>query len=129
MSTCTTLAVGSRTCPVCGRTDEQLPRHWNSGPCPWPDLTRRQHELVIGLLLGNAAISGDSANEYPQLVATNRTFDVGLRGIGLARAYLVRVDPPKPTDQTEHALNHRYRVRTRVHPELTSYRKWGRCVG
>jgi hypothetical protein len=125
MSSRTTLAVGSRTCPICGRTDEQLPHHWNSGSCPWPNVTRRQHELVIGLLLGNAAISGDSANEYLQLVATNQTFATWVfEELDWLSDSLVRVDPPKPTDQTEHALNHCYRVRTRVHPELASYRKW-----
>src|SRR5699024_9035214 len=81
-------------------------------------------DLVIGLLLGNATISGESANKHLRFATTNRTFATWVfeELDWLARS-LVRVDPPKATDQTEHTLNHRYRVRTRDHPEFTSYCK------
>ena len=125
MSSRTTLAVGSRTCPICGRTDEQLPHHWSAESCSWPDVTRRQHDLVIGLLLGNATISGESANKHLRFVTTNRTFATWVfEELDWLADSLVRVDPPKSTDQTEHTLNHRYRVRTRDHPELTSCCEW-----
>ena len=130
MSTRTTLASGNRTCPVCGQTDERLPRHWSSESCSWPDVTRRQHDLVIGLLLGNATISGESANKCLQLVATNRTFATWIfEELDWLADSLVRIDPPKSIDQTDHAVNHRYRMRTRTHPELMTYRERGDASG
>lgn len=119
-----TLASGSRTCPVCGRTDERLPRHWTSEACSWPDVTRCQHDFVIGLLPGNATISGDSANKLLRLATTNRTFATWVfEELGWLADSLVRVDPPNH-GSTEHAVNHCYRVRTRTHPELTTYCEW-----
>ena len=130
MSTRTTLASGNRTCPVCGQTDERLPRHWSSESCSWPDVTRRQHDLVIGLLLGNATISGESANKCLQLVATNRTFATWIfEELDWLADSLVRIDPPNSPDQTEHAANHCYRVRARTHPKLMTYRERGDASG
>ena len=123
----TTLAIGNRTCPTCGYTYERLSRHWTSGPCPRPELTRRQHNLVTGLLLGNAAISGNSANKHLVLVTTNRPFAAWvLEKLDWLAHGLVRIDPDSTnTDEAaDWKVNHRYRVRTMAHPELTPYRKW-----
>ena len=85
---------------------------------------------MIGLLLGNAEISGNSANKHLVLVTTNRTF-VGwvFKELGWLAYGLVRVDPPEPTEATDREVLHRYRVRTIAHPELTSYREWDDASG
>ena len=120
-----TLAIGSRTCPTCECEYERLSRHWTSGACPRPELTRRQHDLVTGLLLGNAAISGNSANKHLVLVTTNRTFAGWVfEELGWLAHGLVRVDPPESTEATDREVLHRYRVRTMAHSELTPYREW-----
>ena len=130
MRTRTTLASGNRTCPACGRTAEQLTRHWRGRGCSWPNLTRHQHDLVIGLLLGTATISGDNPHKHLQLVAANRTFATWVfEELDWLADSLVRIDPPNPTDSTEPALNHCYRVRTRAHPGLTADRGWDGASG
>jgi hypothetical protein len=123
----TTLATGNRTCPTCGCPYERLSRHWTSGSCPRPELGRRQHDLVTGLLLGNAAISGNSANKHLVLVTTNRSFATWVfEELGWLAHGLVRVDPESANagEVTDWDVNQRYRVRTMAHPELTPYREW-----
>lgn len=123
----TTLAIGNRTCPTCRHTYERLSRHWTSGSCPRPELARSQHDLVTGLLLGNAVISGNSENKHLVLVTTNRPFAAWVfEELGWLAHSLVRVDPDSATadEATDWKVNHRYRVRTMAHPELTPYREW-----
>jgi hypothetical protein len=125
MSTRTTLAIDNHTCPTCGCEYERLSHHWNSGSCPWPELTRSHHDLVTGLLLGDAMIGSNSNNKHLVLVTTNRSFAVWVfKELDWLAHSLVRVDPSEPTDSTEQAINHRYRVRTIDNPEFTPYCEW-----
>jgi hypothetical protein len=125
MSARTTLAIGNHTCPTCGCTYEWLSRHWTSGSCPRSELARRQHDLVTGLLLGNAAISGNSTTKHLVLVTTNRPFAVWIfEKLGWLAHDLVRVDPVDADKASDWEANHHYRIRTMAHPELGPYREW-----
>jgi len=41
-------------CPQCGEDYNQLSQHWNGNSCEWESFTKKQDEIIQGLLLGDS---------------------------------------------------------------------------
>ena len=38
-------------CPQCGEDYNQLSQHWNGNSCEWESFTKKQDEIIQGLLI------------------------------------------------------------------------------
>jgi len=55
--------MGEKTaCPECGNEYEALGMHWSRGSCSAPELTERQKEIVVGLLMGDGSLNRSDKN-------------------------------------------------------------------
>jgi len=54
-----------QTCSQCGVEFKRIGQHWSlSSECNNPTLTKRQEEIVTGLLMGDGWIRSDDKNPY-----------------------------------------------------------------
>jgi hypothetical protein len=51
-------------CPGCGVGYERLGQHWHYNPDHRPSLTDHQHEIVVGLLMGDGCLNRGGKNPY-----------------------------------------------------------------
>jgi hypothetical protein len=57
--------MGEKTaCPECGNEYKKLGTHWSMGSCSPPELTERQKEIVVGLLMGDGYLKRSNKNPY-----------------------------------------------------------------
>jgi len=60
--------MGEKTaCPECGNEYEALGIHWSRSSCSAPELTERQKEIVVGLLMGDGSLNRGSKNPLIQV--------------------------------------------------------------
>jgi hypothetical protein len=58
--------MGEKTaCPECGKKYKGLANHWSMGSCSVPELTERQKEIVVGLLMGDGWL--DRCGKNPRI--------------------------------------------------------------
>lgn len=126
-----------RICYDCGHRFDRISQHWTaSSECSYPDMTKRHHDIIRGLLMGDGTIQKGSTNpcikvccivpEYLQLLSD----EFGVLG------------GPITVDRTpeESAANNRetgfrpdakaenystlYRWQTKSHPDMLRYTDW-----
>jgi hypothetical protein len=107
-------------CPQCDTEYGSVSQHWAmSADCTYPPIPDRTHELLAGLLLGDASL--DDPNERPALrIGTaKRAFAEWLYDELDWLPTSLRVETfDDPTKQP------RYLVRTIAHPDFDRYRDW-----
>jgi hypothetical protein len=123
-------------CPECGTEYKALGQHWHYNPDHRPSLTDHQHEIVVGLLMGDGCL--DRANGRPRLrvgmVSPNyldyldSQFGIFGTGVSLERtaaenARKNRDSGFRPNAKAEN-YSDVYRWRSRRLPELRQYVDW-----
>jgi len=53
-------------CPECGERYNHLGKHWSRSDCNYPELTQRQYEVAVGLVMGDGTINKGGKNPYLQ---------------------------------------------------------------
>lgn len=63
-------------CPNCGNMYDHVGQHWSmSSTCGEPELTDRQHEILTGLVMGDASVvRSDDRKPYVQFMMSSRSF-------------------------------------------------------
>lgn len=51
-------------CPECCDEYEHLGQHWHYSPSHRPELTQKQKEITVGLVMGDGSINDESKNCY-----------------------------------------------------------------
>jgi hypothetical protein len=115
--------VGQVTCLSCNEEFKKIGQHWSQGSCNEPELTNEQHEILLGLLLGDGNVTrvGNSKPHY-QLRMTNKKFltwvhdKLGVFSTGVFRTY----------DEERDNWNKKkmYGVRTRSLEQLEEFADW-----
>jgi hypothetical protein len=111
------IAAPHRECPGCGGDYQRLARHWTSGACTPPPVEDSTHELLTGLVIGNATASGNGQHNHAVLPTQHRPFALWVHDqLGWLSHGVRRKDPDDKRPQ--------YRVRTHAHHALDRYREW-----
>lgn len=115
------LAEGIFTCPDCSRSFSNLSQHWSHSPDHRPDIETHQHELITGLVLGDATVRAGGANPILRVHTRFRDFAAWLfEELGWLSRSLRRI----PAQDEESDAMHGYRIRTHPHPGLERYHDW-----
>lgn len=126
-------------CPSCEREFERLGSHWARSMCERPSFSKRQLEILTGLLMGDGDIHGQNdPNPHFRVRMTNRDFLSYLEdrfGVLSTDVFLDRdaeyqyrqaaeSNHEKFTVANREEYNDLYGFRTRSHPELHGLKQW-----
>jgi len=118
-----------QTCHECGKWYSKLGAHWSMSDCEYPNMSRYQHEIITGILMGDGWIDKDkkhprlsvSVTEKEYLGYVHRELDILSNGVKLketAESNSSRKSRPKEN------YNDLYRLSTICHPSLEQYENW-----
>lgn len=120
-------------CPACGNKYKKLGNHWAENPEHRPDLTDRQCEIIVGLMMGDGCL--DRCNVEPRLMVNMITPEYlhyiddifGCLGTGVSfgmtakdAAAMNRESGFRPGAKEEN-YSDIYRWWSRTHPELNEF--------
>lgn len=113
----------STECPGCGDEYNRLGSHLSQSDCDYPAITDRQHEIIMGLLLGDGYIEGadSSENSKPSFGVSMTNYDflewvddeLGVHSLGI-----------KEKAGSEKSKKPYYRLRTLRSPRFERYLDW-----
>jgi len=125
------------TCHECGNEYKKVTTHWAKSSCEYPKFTERQHEVLTGLLMGDAWFDGGTkepsiatemiAKEFLEYLS-NKIFpelsrEVKLRITAEDNAAKHRKSGFRPNANGDD-YSDIYRWGTIAHPEIQRYEKW-----
>jgi hypothetical protein len=132
--------MGDTECPGCGDSYERLAQHWAmSADCSYPPLDRRRHEILSGLLMGDATVHNppSAANPRMEVHSVNSRF---LEWIDEQLAWLSNTVTLRRTSDeireanrssalerfasVDYEIRDQYLLTTRRHTELNRYAEW-----
>lgn len=129
---------GKVECPSCGELYEEkrgLGQHWSGSSCDPPKLTRRQKEILVGILMGDGYIGegkceeGGSGNHHMQIRMTNREFlewvdsEMGVLSSGVRLAASAEQQAHSGGGDVE-SYSPLYGLTIRTHPYLSVLAEW-----
>jgi len=125
------------TCHQCGNEYKRISTHWTSGSCSHPELSEHQHEVIVGLLMGDGYLATDKKNPYMQVRMTSPdylnclsedVFSIISNGVHLKRTATECAQRDRESGFNEDAKAENYsdiyEFRTMCHPGLQKYEKW-----
>jgi len=125
------------TCHECGREYQKIAMHWRQSSCAYPDLSDYQHDVVVGLLMGDGSLVRETVSPSVNVIMTTKSYlqhlstdcfpvcsgGVYLRFTSEEAAAQVRRsgwhDDAKAKDYSDI-----YQFTTMCHPELERYESW-----
>lgn len=124
------------TCHQCSRDFVHIGKHWAKAPCEYQTIDIEQHEIIIGLMLGDGCLDRSHSNPRLLVVMTNKeylsyidekldpfTTGVSFRNSAVEQAQMSR-ESGFHEEATADDYNDVYQVRTISHPELVQYAEW-----
>jgi hypothetical protein len=125
------------SCPECGERYKRLGGHWKANPDHRPELTEYQHNVVVGVLMGDGHIKQDTSTSYLQVNITESQYLGYLDDIfgilSTSNIHVTRtaeevaehtVKTGFSDSATQESCKDVYNWRTRNHPVFNEYRKW-----
>lgn len=61
-------------CPSCGKKYHSLSQHWAMSECDYPDLTEKQRNVVVGLMMGDGSLNYGEKNPIIQVQCINEKY-------------------------------------------------------
>jgi hypothetical protein len=108
----------SNICPECGGKYKRLGMHW-TGDCSAPDLTQKQKEIIIGLLMGDGHLEQTNRSSRICITMVSKNY---LQYIKKRLSdYMKKVRPVKQTELTEKQA---YTLRTVACKEFNKFKNW-----
>lgn len=125
-------------CHSCGKEMVYLSKHWQGEKyeCDYPTLTKRQKEIIKGLIMGDASLSFGNSLPYLQMNLTNEEFLVWLKDelweIGgkykLTQTAKEIAQMSRESGWSENCKESDcrdvYQFRTTIHPYFKKYEDW-----
>lgn len=120
-------------CGECGRMYDSISHHWGSSPSHEPELSKHQHDVLTGVLMGDGHVKVNGKNGHltvnmitrPYLKVLDNTFSELSNGITLDRTAEESFKQSGGVFQTDKEnFNDIYQFRTKAHREITPYRDW-----
>lgn len=106
-------------CPECDEQKERVAQHWAMSACGYPEISREQREVLDGLMLAGATVTGNG---------NNRHLTIGTTSEALAEwtaDQLGWLHHGTRVEQGDSNRNDVFRVRTPAHPACNRYERWG----
>lgn len=126
-----------KCCPNCKQSFERLSAHWAHSSCEYPNIDRRHHKILTGLLMAEGNIHfPNEGNPSFKIDNTNRRFlewldtEFGCLSSGItvkkSAEESARDIRERGRDKEADASNYStiYRFRSRNHPGLKKYKPW-----
>lgn len=122
-------------CQECGEEFSSLGCHWRWEPEHRPDISEHQHEIITGLVMGDATVER-KGNPNICISMTNRKFLEHIQSVFGNLALNINItrtaeesakcsrDSGLSPDASEEDYSDIYRLRTVAHPELKRYSNW-----
>lgn len=96
----------------CGEEYERIAQHWSFNPSHRTELSERQYDIIVGLLLGDGTVVDD---------ADEKAFVVEMKNI----EFIDWLDDELGWLSSGYSTKGEYgRLRTKSHPEITELRGW-----
>lgn len=124
-------------CPNCGSEYKNLGSHWHrSASCEYPELTQKEKEVVIGLLMGDGTVnrSGKSANikveciEQRYVQYLSEIFEHHTRDVWMSKTAEESAKQSQASGFVENANPKNYHnvwtFESRQTPEFNQFRSW-----
>jgi len=127
------------TCHQCENEYEKITMHWQQSNCDYQPLTKRQHQVITGLVLGDASATLPHNCRYPCVMTmmstrtyllhlSNKIFPVLSGGVSVGRtpqegARAARQSGFRP-DADAGNYSTMYQFRLFSHPGIEKYRNW-----
>lgn len=125
------------TCHQCGNEYKEIGKHWSWSECDYESLSQHQHEVVVGLLMGDGGLNWSNDKPYVQVAMTTPNYleylsqsifptcsgNVALIQTAADCAERDRNSGMNPTANKEN-YSDLYKVQTMSHPDLTQYNSW-----
>jgi hypothetical protein len=128
--------MGEFLCPKCGNEYKELGTHWQHNPSHRPDLTNKQYDVAVGLLMGDGTMNRSSKNASIMCAMVSPNYlryvdDIfGCLGIcvelwktAAENARDKRNSGFRPNAKCEN-YSDLYRWRSRTHPEFNEFSSW-----
>jgi len=123
-------------CPGCGNDYDSLGGHWRYNPEHRPKITKHQHEILTGIVMGDGHVDRPNGGkprlniqmitkEYLEYI--DKKFGILSTGVRLSKTAEDMKENARSTNSvTEeyHNFSDVYYMQTRRHPELCRYDKW-----
>jgi len=124
------------SCPKCGKSYERLGAHWQWNPEHRPSFTKKQKEIITGLLMGDGCIN--RGGKVPRLTSNmtspnylkyiDNIFGCISTGVSLKRTAKenakISVNRGINLDAKEENYQNIYNWKTRRHPNLQQWADW-----
>lgn len=123
-------------CFQCGKVFVQVAQHWRASDCDYPELSQKQKDIFIGLLMGDGCIAKGRATAHFTINLTNKPFlewldsEMGVMttGVKFVRSAEEQAQISKESGFSPNAnpnkYNDVYNLTTRSHPFFNKLRKW-----
>jgi hypothetical protein len=121
-------------CPNCESDAEyeRIAKHWSYSSSHRPAISKKQHEIITGLVMGDACIDKPGENAYLLISMINREyleyldsiFGVFSRGIKKEYTQEEAAKNSIVSNADKNNYNDVYKLTTTTHPELNQYRNW-----
>lgn len=116
-------------CHSCGDEYQKIGRHWYGSDCPYPKPTERQSEIITGMLMGDASISGGTqGNPFLQAEMVNEEFLLWLHeelGHLSANVKMVNTASEQASrNNSDGEYQDVYKIVTRRNPNLEKWQDW-----
>lgn len=110
-------------CHSCGEEFSYLAQHWRQSNCPYPEITKRQREIITGVLMGDGWIDRTSRNPGFCVTMTNLPF---LQWLSDELGDLVGEPSADETRNSKKgdSEKHVFEMMGKKHPGLGEFRDW-----
>lgn len=130
-----TLPNGNVVCEQCGIEYSSVGVHWSNSPyCDWPELTERQEEILVGLLMGDATVQGRDESPHLTVSMVNKECLEWLDNLfgWLSTGVRLHISEEKSHEYAEGRdfysenteFQDLYRLSVRSHPVISHLAKW-----
>lgn len=108
-------------CHNCGGEYKSIGAHYSLSDCPHPEFTKRQREIIEGMMLGDGWINhhNDSGNPFFAVGMVNKEFLVYLQDELYPHSTGLKEATGSDISKQQY-----YKVRTRRNPKLEQYADW-----
>lgn len=121
----------STECPTCGEDYKSIAHHWRGGTCDFPELSNRQREIIMGMLMGDASIDRSPTTPRFQVHMTTSAClewldrELGPLTSGVKIHYTAEENTERCQPFTEGAeCKASYYLRTCSHPAFEEFAGW-----
>jgi hypothetical protein len=120
-----------KECHDCGSEYKRISTHWSRSSCNYPNLSEKHHEIITGMMMGDAWAEGNDNNDKARI----RIESITKPYLEYLQQELKPVSGEVSLRRTAEEMveslggdientNHSYKLDTMYHPELTRYRQW-----